>query len=335
MPPADDVRDGQRDDRGREPRVLTVGRINLDLYVEQQGIPMTEATTFVASVGGSPTNIAIVAARLGVRTALLSAEGGDLVGGLVRARLGEHGVDTRWVGTIPEGATSLALLSTPAPDRGERQFYRLQPADTMLGADVVDTLPWDYLEVVVLSGDALAQGTTADTVRAVAREAARRGVEVWWDLDLRPSSWAEAPERYAEVVLPALAGAGVVIGTEEELGALLRVSRPDQLVEAVRHLGAPVVVLKLGPRGALLIRAEQADVHLPALSASPVSTVGGGDAVAGTLVAGRRLGLSWERALELAMRSAAWTVEQPYCSTGFPTAEQIGLDEALREVAVR
>lgn len=334
MPPVEDVRDGQGADGGREPRVLTVGRINLDLYVEEQGVRMTAATRFVASVGGSPTNIAIVASRLGVPAALLSAEGGDLAGGLVRSRLGEHGVDTRWVGTIPEGATSLALLSTPAPDQGERQFYRHQPADAMLEVDVVDTLPWHSLEVVVLSGDALAQGTTADTVRTLAREAARRGVDVWWDLDLRPSSWTEAPQRYAEVVLPALAGAGVVIGTEEELGALLQVPGPDQLVEAVRRLDAPVVVLKLGPRGALLIRAGQDDVHLPALSASPVSTVGGGDSVAGTLVAGRLHGLSWERALELAMRSAAWTVEQPYCSTGFPTAEQIGLDEALREVAV-
>lgn len=308
-----------------EPQVLTVGRINLDLYVEQAGVAMAEATLFVASVGGSPTNIAIVAQRLGVPSALLSAEGGDDAGRLVRTQLESFDVDTRWLHSLGSGATSLALLSTLEPDLGERQFYRYRPADTLLEIDVVDALPWRSLQTVVLSGDALASGTTPAVVHAVAREAARRGVAVWWDLDLRPSSWSDDPDRYGREVRAGLAGADVAIGTEEEFAALLHIEGSPAILAGVRALDLPVVILKLGARGATLLRPDQPDHTLPSEAVSLVSTVGGGDSVAGALVAGRILGLSWEEALDLAMRSAAWTVQQPYCSTGFPTAAGLGL----------
>ena len=44
--------------------VLTVGRIGVDLYAEQVGVPFTEARTFAKSIGGSLTNVAVAAARL-------------------------------------------------------------------------------------------------------------------------------------------------------------------------------------------------------------------------------------------------------------------------------
>lgn len=310
----------------QDPLVLTVGRVNLDLYVQEQGRSTAEATTFVASVGGSPTNIAIVVQRLGVAAALLSAEGGDDSGRLVRHQLENFGVDTRWLQSrTRSGATSLALLATLEPDVGERQFYRHEPADSLLQVDVVDDLPWASLRAVVLSGDSLAQGTTPTVVQAVAREARRRGVAVWWDLDLRPSSWTDDPNRYGRVVGPSLVGADVVIGTEEEFTALLHGPGPEMLESKIRAIGLPVVVLKLGARGAMLIRRGQPDYTLPSEAVTLVSTVGGGDSAAGGLVAGRVLGLSWEEALGLAMRSAAWTVQRPYCSTGFPTAAELGM----------
>ena len=36
-------------------------------------------------------------------------------------------------------------------------------------------------------------------------------------------------------------------------------------------------------------------------------------------MAARMAGRTWPQSMELAMKAAAWTVSQPYCSTGFPT----------------
>ena len=309
------------------PRLLTVGRVNLDLYVEQLGVAMADASRFRASVGGSPTNTAIVAQRLGVPAAVLSAVGTDPAGDLVLTQLAATGVDTRWIRRLPLGSTSMAMLATLSADRGERQFYRHDPTDAHVGPDAVADLPWDSLQTVALSADALALGTMADTVRAVAAEAHRRGIAAWWDLDLRPNSWVADPARYRAVVAPALEQASVVIGTEEEYAMLFGLE-PDDIpgVErALSHRAFPNALLKRGAHGASLFVDGQQDVSVAATTVDPVCTVGGGDAVAGTLVAARLAGRAWPHALELAMCVAGWTVQQPYCSTGFPTPAQLGI----------
>ena len=311
----------------RPPLVLTVGRVNLDLYVEQLGVAMADAATFRASVGGSPTNIAIVARRLGVPAAVLSAAGTDPAGDVVLRQLGATGVDTRWIGRLPAGSTSMALLATLSADRGERQFYRHDPTDAHVNPQAVPGLPWDSLRLVALSADALALGTMADTVRAVGDEALRRGIPVWWDLDLRPNSWDADPARYRAVVAPALEHASVVIGTEDEYAMLFGL-QPDDVSGVEQALTAhpfPQAVLKRGARGAALFVDGQPRLSVPAITVDPVCTVGGGDAVAGTLVAARLAGRDWPEALDLAMRVAGWTVQQPYCSTGFPTPAQLGI----------
>jgi 5-dehydro-2-deoxygluconokinase len=55
--------------------LLTIGRSSLDLYANDIGAPFVEIHLFAAFVGGSPTNIAVSAQRLGLRTALLTAVG--------------------------------------------------------------------------------------------------------------------------------------------------------------------------------------------------------------------------------------------------------------------
>ena len=45
--------------------LLTMGRISVDLYPEQIGVGLEDVATFAKSLGGSPTNVAVAAARLG------------------------------------------------------------------------------------------------------------------------------------------------------------------------------------------------------------------------------------------------------------------------------
>lgn len=316
------------------PLLLTVGRINLDMYVDALGVPMADATSFRASVGGSPTNIAIVAQRLGLPSAVLSAIGDDFAGDLVLTQLARFGVDTRWVQRSSEGATSLALLATLAPDTGQRQFYRHDPADAHLDPTLVESLPWESLKLVVLSADALAGGTTPQMITTLAERAARHAVPVWWDLDLRPSSWID-PDHYADAVGPALAGATGVIGTSEEFAALHRLAadRPAAIRNAVQHSRCAETVLKLGAHGAVWWHDGQ-EIHAPAATSKPVCTVGGGDATAGALIVGLLAGLSRADALRLAMRVAAHTVQQPFCSTGFPAPSDLGIEPLFRPASI-
>jgi 5-dehydro-2-deoxygluconokinase len=104
--------------------LLTIGRVSVDLYCEQAGASLSEARTFAKSVGGSPTNVAVAAARLGHRSAVVTAVGEDEFGAYVRAALGRFGVDTEFVGSHPSLRTPLAIAATHPPENPQLVFYR-------------------------------------------------------------------------------------------------------------------------------------------------------------------------------------------------------------------
>ena len=79
------------------PEVITMGRVSVDLYPEQIGVTLAEVQTFAKSLGGSATNVAVAAARLGHPSALITKAGDDGFGQYIRTALEGFGVDTRWV----------------------------------------------------------------------------------------------------------------------------------------------------------------------------------------------------------------------------------------------
>ena len=83
-----------------ELEVLTIGRVSVDLYAKQQRVSMSEVTSFEKSIGGTSTNVAVAAARLGHRAATYTRVGDDQFGRYVKHAL-EHtfGVDIRFVQT--------------------------------------------------------------------------------------------------------------------------------------------------------------------------------------------------------------------------------------------
>jgi len=87
------------------PDVVTVGRVSVDLYAAEPGVGFDRQQSFTKSVGGSPTNVAVAAARLGRGAAVVTAVGADGFGDYVRLRLTEWGVSTQFVGVRPGGQT--------------------------------------------------------------------------------------------------------------------------------------------------------------------------------------------------------------------------------------
>ena len=52
--------------------VLTMGRIGVDVYPLQSGVSLREVETFGKYLGGSPTNVAVAAARYGRHSAVIT-----------------------------------------------------------------------------------------------------------------------------------------------------------------------------------------------------------------------------------------------------------------------
>src|ERR1700676_1432309 len=90
--------------------LIAVGRSSVDLYGEQIGGRLEDMGSFAKYVGGSPTNSAVAAARLGLKTGLLTRGGADHMGRFIREQLLREGVDVRGVLSDPQRLTALVIL---------------------------------------------------------------------------------------------------------------------------------------------------------------------------------------------------------------------------------
>lgn len=104
--------------------VMTMGRVSVDLYSEQIGLKLEEVTSFRKFLGGSATKVAVAAARLGHRTAVVTKVGDDPFGPVVRRALVGFGVEPRWVGTHPALRTPTVFCEVFPPDHFPLLFYR-------------------------------------------------------------------------------------------------------------------------------------------------------------------------------------------------------------------
>lgn len=135
---------------------IHMGRSSIDLYSDDIGAPFVNITRFAAFVGGSPTNISVGVRRLGLRSALLTAVGEDLVGDFVLHFLNRIGVETRFIPRKPGRRTSAVLLGIEPPDRFPLVFYRDNCADVAITIDDVLATPIPEAKVFQFVGTNLA-----------------------------------------------------------------------------------------------------------------------------------------------------------------------------------
>ncbi len=90
--------------------LVTMGRIGVDLYPLQSGVPLTLVQTFGKFLGGSAANVAVAAARLGRSSAVVTRTGADAFGDYLHQALREFGVDDRWVTPVDCSADSGHVL---------------------------------------------------------------------------------------------------------------------------------------------------------------------------------------------------------------------------------
>lgn len=308
--------------------VLTLGRVGVDLYPEQLGVPLARVRTFAKSLGGSATNVAVAAARLGRTSAVITKVGADGFGDYVRGALREFGVDPRFVGTHPTLRTPLAFCEIYPPDRFPLLFYREPTAPDMTIAR--DDLPLDEIAGAALFWTT-GTGLSAEPSRGATLAAldASRGIRVH-DLDHRPSFWpsVEDARRWAT---EAARRAGVIIGNSDEVEMATGTRDPADAARALLDLGAELVVVKRGMDGASAFTPE-ARVDVPGYHVEVLCGLGAGDAFGGALAHGLLSGWELPRMLAFANAAGAIVASRLACADAMPTAGEV--DALIRE-AVR
>jgi len=108
--------------------VLTMGRTGVDIYPLQAGVALEDVTTFGKYLGGSATNVAVAAARLGHSAAVITRTGHDPFGRFVHRALKQYGVGDQFVTGVPELPTPVTFCEIFPPDDFPIYFYRYPKA---------------------------------------------------------------------------------------------------------------------------------------------------------------------------------------------------------------
>lgn len=305
---------------------VTMGRVGVDLYPEQIGVPLAEVSTFSKSLGGSPTNVAVAAARLGRRVAVVTKVGEDGFGDYVRIALERFGVDTRWVGTDAALRTPVVFCEAHPPDHFPLLFYRQPSApDLQIRAEDLDLEALRHVPLLWTTGTGLSEEPSR-TATLAALEVRPSGALTVHDLDYRPMFWDSEAEagRWAR---EALKHATVAVGNTEEVATVVGPRSAADASSALLDLGVALAIVKRGPKG-VLARTADGVIETPAVGVEIVNGLGAGDAFGGALIDGLLAGAELEDVLLRANAAGAIVASRLACADAMPTAAEI--DDLLK-----
>ncbi|GAB3803766.1 5-dehydro-2-deoxygluconokinase [Humibacter antri] len=307
--------------------LITFGRIGVDIYPLQDGVGLEEVQTFGKYLGGSATNVAIAAARHGLRSAVITGTGNDPFGRYAHLELTRLGVDDRFVKTVPELNTPVTFCEIFPPDDFPLYFYREPIApDLTIAADDLDTDQISRARIFWATVTGLSREPSRAAHHA-AWDARRRQPLTVLDLDYRPMFWA-SPEAATAEVGRALEQVTVAVGNREECAIAVGETDPHRAADALLERGVELAVVKQGPRG-VLAKTHQETVEVPPFAVQVVNGLGAGDGFGGALCHGLLQGWDLRRVIRFANVAGAIVASRRECSTAMPTTAEV--DELIEE----
>lgn len=312
------------------PDVLTIGRVSVDLYAEQLGMSVTDVTSFRKSIGGTSTNVAVAAARLGHHAATVTKVGDDEFGRYVRHAL-EHtfGVDTRWVGTDPELPTPLAFAELDPPTDPSIIFYRRPAApDQNLLLDDIDLDVVRQVPVLWIPASRVAWEPSRSTTGEILRARGRRQHTVL-DLDWRPMFWPDGMASATPHIAPLLDHVTIAIGNRDECEVAVGTRDPDDAADRLLDRGLEAAVVKLGGDGVMVATSDGVRERIAPFPVDVVCGLGAGDAFGGAFVHGLLSGWDLVRTVRYGNAAGAIVAARLMCADDMPTVDEI--EEFLRE----
>lgn len=309
----------------KELDLIAIGRACIDLNANEYNMPMEETMTFTKYVGGSPANIAIGSAKLGLNVGFIGKLADDQHGRFIEKYMREVGVETSNLVVDKNGhKTGLAFTEILSPDECSILMYRDDVADLYLDPSEVNE---DYIQkakILLVSGTALAKSPSREAVLKSVSLAKKHDVKVVFELDYRPYTWQSLEETAVYYSLVA-DQSDIVIGTRDEFDVMENIQGGNN-DETIQHLfshSADLVVIKHGVEGSYAYTKSGGVFRAQAYKTKVLKTFGAGDSYASAFLYALVSGKDIETALKYGSASASIVVSKHSSSDAMPVAAEI------------
>ena len=332
--------------------VICIGRSSVDLYGGQVGGRLEDMSGFSKYIGGSPTNISVGCARLGLKSAVITRVGDEHMGRFIRETLDGEGVDTSHVITDPERLTALVILGIRDSQQFPLIFYRENCADMAISEDDIDPDFIASARAVLVTGTHFSTDRVAGASFAAMKLARQFGRKVAFDIDYRPNLWAlgghaDGESRFAEsdrvtahlqTVLP---HCDLIVGTEEEWHIAGGTTDTIAALQAARGLTDATIVCKRGPLGCVVFEGDiqgwDSGVASPVREIEVFNVLGAGDGFMAGFLSGW---LRDETAADCALYAnicGALAVSRHGCAPSYPSRIELRhmIETGSKEFALR
>jgi 2-dehydro-3-deoxygluconokinase len=266
---------------------------------------LRDMTSLRLSIGGSESNVAIGASRLGHQAAWIGRVGDDEFGQLVLATLRREGVDVTAAVTDPAAPTALMLKERRTSEVVRVSYYRKDYAGSRLSPEDLDEDLIGSARVLHVTGITLGLSTSARAAAYAAVEEARaRGALVSFDFNYRTALWSR--EEAAAEFRDMSTRADLIFAGEDELAI---VGAGASAVEVAHKLArdSRQVVIKRGELGAVCVTRDGV-YEQSAFAVRAIDSVGAGDAFVAGYLSGLLAGADIAERLRQACAAGAFAV---------------------------
>ncbi|HIG0326450.1 TPA: 5-dehydro-2-deoxygluconokinase [Legionella pneumophila] len=322
-------------DEKRAVDLICMGRVAVDLYAEQTGLDLKDVVSFKKYLGGCAGNIAVGAARLGLKSQMFSCVGSDELGKFLKEELEREGVNIELLSETDNHLTGLVLLGIKPPSNFPLLFYRNDCADMQIKAEQISFSALKNAKALLITGTGLSTELMKNTTLEVVHLARKAETAIVFDLDYRPVLWrltavGNGESRYCQneyvshVYQQVLPLCDLIVGTEEEI-CIAGGSNDIEasLINIRQQTDAPIVV-KLGEKGACVhFGPDKGLLQAKSFPVEVLNVLGAGDGFMSGLLAGLLQGKSWEQALTYANACGALVVTRHGCAPAIPYKEEL------------
>jgi len=306
--------------------VITIGRVGIDVYPLQIGVGLEDVTSFGKFLGGSATNVAVAAAKYGLKSAVITRTGQDPFGKYIHNELTRLGVSDEFVSAVPGLPTPVVFCEIFPPDDFPLYFYREPKApDLEIKSEELDLEAIANAKIYWSTVTGLSQEPSR-SAHFAAWAARGRKANTILDLDYRTMFW-NSPEEATEQVTRALEHVTVAIGNKEECQVAVGETEPMRAADALLERGVELAIVKQGPKG-VLAKTKSETVEVPPHFVDVINGLGAGDSFGGAICLGLLEGWGLERMLKFANVAGALVASRLECSTAMPTRNEV--EEVLK-----